>query len=116
MTSLRAPLGGIDLKKALVLSVLLHALLLLVHFSKPKVDTAFSRPLEVILVNAQSQKTPNDAKVLAQVALDGGGQADKGRATTLPIGVGATWRRRNGVTNTWCTDTCTEEATNQCQQ
>ena len=84
MNTLRAPLGDINLKKALVLSVLLHALLLLVHFSKPQADTAFSRPLEVILVNAQSQKTPNDAKVLAQVALDGGGQADKGRATTLP--------------------------------
>ena len=84
MNSLRAPVGEINLKKALVLSVFLHALLLLVHFSKPKADTAFSRPLEVILVNAQSQKTPTDAKVLAQVALDGGGQADKGRATTLP--------------------------------
>ena len=76
MNSLRAPVGEINLKKALVLSVFLHALLLLVHFSKPKADTAFSRPLEVILVNAQSQKTPTDAKVLAQVALDGGGQAD----------------------------------------
>nr|WP_306815282.1 TonB family protein [Limnobacter parvus] len=81
---MRAPIGELNLKKALVLSVFLHALLLLVHFSKPQADTAFSRPLEVILVNAQSQKTPNDAKVLAQVALDGGGQADKGRATTLP--------------------------------
>ncbi|MCE2745607.1 MAG: TonB family protein [Burkholderiales bacterium] len=84
MNALRAPLGEINLKKALVLSVFLHALLLSVHFAKPKVDTAFSRPLEVILVNAQSPKTPADAKVLAQVALDGGGQADKGRATTLP--------------------------------
>jgi periplasmic protein TonB len=84
LNALRAPLVEINLKKALVLSVFLHALLLLVHFSKPKVDTAFSRPLEVILVNAQSEKTPADAKVLAQVALDGGGQADTGRATTLP--------------------------------
>ena len=84
MNTLRAPVGELNLKKALVLSVFFHALLLLVHFSRPQVDTAFSRPLEVILVNAQSQKTPSDAKVLAQVALDGGGQADKGRATTLP--------------------------------
>lgn len=84
MNTLHAPVGELNLKKALVLSVFFHALLLLVHFSTPQVDTAFSRPLEVILVNAQSQKTPSDAKVLAQVALDGGGQADKGRATTLP--------------------------------
>lgn len=84
MNILRAPVGEINLKKALVLSVLIHVLLLLLHFSKPQADTAFSRPLEVILVNAQSQKPPKDAKVLAQVALDGGGLADKGRATTLP--------------------------------
>ena len=73
MNTMRAPFGEVNLKKALLLSVFVHALLLLVHFSKPKADTAFSRPLEVILVNAQSQKAPNDAKVLAQVALDGGG-------------------------------------------
>ena len=84
MNTLRVPIGEMNLKKALVLSLFFHALLLLVHFSKPQAGTSFSRPLEVILVNAQSQKVPNDAKVLAQVALDGGGQADKGRATTLP--------------------------------
>jgi protein TonB len=80
----RTPIGQLNLSKALVLSVFVHALLLLVNFSRPQLNTALSRPLEVILVNAQSKKVPTDAKVLAQVALDGGGQADKGRATTLP--------------------------------
>jgi periplasmic protein TonB len=84
LNTLRATMGELNLKKALLLSLVLHVLLLSVHFSAPKVDTAFSRPLEVILVNAQSEKAPTDAKVLAQVALDGGGQADQGRATTLP--------------------------------
>lgn len=73
-----------NMKKALALSAFLHLLLLLVHFSRPEAQTPISRPLEVILVNAQSEKVPQDAKVLAQVALDGGGQAEKGRATTLP--------------------------------
>jgi periplasmic protein TonB len=74
----------ITLRKALLLSVFLHMVLLGLHFSKPKSPEPFKAPLEVILVNAKSQKTPDDAKALAQVALDGGGQADKGRATTLP--------------------------------
>ncbi|HEX4857186.1 MAG TPA: TonB family protein [Limnobacter sp.] len=72
------------MRKAFALSAFCHLLLLTVHFSRPEAKPAANRPLEVILVNAQSKKTPSDAKVLAQVALDGGGQADQGRATTLP--------------------------------
>ncbi|WP_370263366.1 energy transducer TonB [Limnobacter sp.] len=81
---MRLPTGGFDLRRAMVLSLLLHALLLSVHFSKPPEQTKVSPPLEVILVNAQSSEAPQRAKVLAQVALDGGGDADQGRATTLP--------------------------------
>lgn len=73
-----------SLCKALVLSVCVHLLVLLIHFTPPKHKATQTAPLEVILVNAQSQKKPDKAKVLAQVALDGGGQTDKGRATTLP--------------------------------
>lgn len=74
-----------DLRKAFALSVIVHLLLFMVHFSAPKSTTRYSAPLEVILVNAKSEHTPDKAKALAQVALDGGGQADKGRATTLPV-------------------------------
>lgn len=83
MTTLNAP-PTFNLRKALLLSVFLHMMLLAVHFSKPENQTPFKAPLEVILVNAQSQKAPDDPKALAQVALDGGGQADAGRATTTP--------------------------------
>jgi protein TonB len=73
-----------NLRNALIVSVLLHAFVLAVRFVPPVPKTTFTPPLEVILVNAQSKANPKDAKVLAQVGLDGGGQADSGRASTTP--------------------------------
>ena len=74
------------LQIALGASVVVHAVLLTVRFVNPE---GFNRvfqdtPLEVILVNAKSsEKTdPKQAKAIAQHALAGGGDADKGRATT----------------------------------
>ena len=67
---------------AVVISVLLHGLLLAVRFSAPEpvrfkpVDPG----LEVILVNARHEKKPVKAEALAQANLDGGGNADAGRA------------------------------------
>lgn len=72
------------LRLAVVLSVLVHAAFLVVQCAAPKQEVKAKSQLEVILVNAKSKSDPADAKVLAQVGLDGGGQADKGRATTLP--------------------------------
>ena len=83
MMTLPTP-GPFNLRKALVLSVLVHALVLAVRFAPPELNRALNAPLEVILVNAQSDKAPDKPSALAQVALDGGGQADSGRATTLP--------------------------------
>ncbi len=67
---------------AVTLSVLAHAALLAVHFTAPE---AFKfKPtdpgLEVILVNAKHDKQPLKADALAQANLDGGGNADAGRA------------------------------------
>jgi protein TonB len=39
-------------------------------------------PLEVILVNAKSTEKPDKAQAIAQFSLAGGGDADKGRATS----------------------------------
>ncbi len=67
---------------AVVISVLLHASLLAVRFAAPEpvrfkpVDPG----LEVILVNAKHDKKPVKAEALAQANLDGGGNADAGRA------------------------------------
>jgi len=72
------------LQLALAAYLALHAGLLTVRF----VDLpAFNRffedtPLEIILVNARSEKSPEKAQAIAQAALAGGGQAEQGRATS----------------------------------
>ena len=72
------------LQIALGVSIAVHALLLTVRFVDPE---AFNRvfqdtPLEVILVNAKSDEKPEKAKAIAQSSLAGGGDAEKGRATS----------------------------------
>lgn len=67
---------------AIAFSVLLHAGLLAVRFTAP--EAMKFKPtdpgLEVILVNAKHDKAPLNAEALAQANLDGGGNADAGRA------------------------------------
>jgi protein TonB len=67
---------------ALAGSVVIHAILLGVHFAAP--DAFRLKPadpgLEVILVNAKHDKAPVKADAIAQANLDGGGNANEGRA------------------------------------
>ena len=66
---------------AIALSLLAHGVLLALHFSAPlKVATPLDPGLEVILVNAKHDSRPKKAEALAQANLDGGGNADAGRA------------------------------------
>lgn len=72
------------LQIALGVSIALHAVLLTARFVDPE---RFNRvfqdtPLEVILVNAKSSEKPDFAKAIAQASLAGGGQLEKGRATS----------------------------------
>ena len=72
------------LQFALGVSIAVHAVLLTVRFVDPE---RFNRvfqdtPLEVILVNAKSSERPDVAKAIAQASLAGGGQLEKGRATS----------------------------------
>ena len=72
------------LQIALGASAALHVVVLTTHFVDPE---RFNRvfqdtPLEVILVNAKSNERPDIAKAIAQASLAGGGQLDKGRATS----------------------------------
>ncbi|WP_431275193.1 energy transducer TonB [Variovorax ureilyticus] len=72
------------LQIALGLSVIAHAALLTVRFVDPE---SFNRvfketPLEVILVNAKTNERPDKARAIAQASLAGGGDLDKGRATS----------------------------------
>ncbi len=112
------------LQLALGVSVAVHATLLTVRFVDPE---AFKRvledsPLEVILVNARTNDKPERARAIAQANMAGGGDLDKGRATTpLPpsamLQATLCWRRLaascvsscapkiarrgSGVTNSW---------------
>ncbi|MGK6309061.1 energy transducer TonB [Variovorax sp. DT-64] len=73
-----------SLQLALGISVAAHALLLAFRFADPE---AFNRvftetPLEVILVNAKTNERPEKAMAIAQSSLAGGGDLDRGRATS----------------------------------
>ena len=66
-------------------SILLHAILLTVHFRFPEALRwkSVNQPLEVILVNSKTPDKPSRAKALAQANLDGGGNtSEKRRATS----------------------------------
>jgi len=85
MSDWRAKLSRLSvLHWALVVSAGVHALLLTVRFVAPEgFDRVFrDTPLEVILVNARSNEAPTQAQAIAQAQLAGGGEADKGRATS----------------------------------
>jgi periplasmic protein TonB len=72
------------LQLALLVSLTVHAGLLTVRFVDPE---GFNRmfqdsPLEVILVNSRSGEIPTRAQAIAQANLAGGGELEKGRATS----------------------------------
>jgi len=72
------------LQWALLVSLGAHAALLTVHFVDPQaIDRALrDTPLEVVLVNARSDEAPTKAQAIAQANLAGGGEAERGRATS----------------------------------
>lgn len=72
------------LQLALGASIAVHAVLLTVRLVDPE---AFNRvfedtPLEVVLVNARTTERPEKAQALAQASMAGGGEAERGRATS----------------------------------
>jgi periplasmic protein TonB len=72
------------LQIALGVSLVFHAAVLTLRIVDPE---GFNRvfqdtPLEVVLVNARSNERPDRAQAIAQSNLAGGGEAEKGRATS----------------------------------
>lgn len=68
-------------------SLLLHAILLSVHFRFPdalRMQTS-NQSLDVILVNAKSRQRPGRADALAQANLEGGGDTDQNRRARTPL-------------------------------
>lgn len=73
------------LQIALGVSVIAHAALLAVRFVDPEAfDRAFTEtPLEVIIVNSKTHEAPDPkTRVMAQTSLAGGGDLERGRATS----------------------------------
>ena len=76
-------------------SLLLHALLLSLHFRFPDESRAFQeRALDIILVNSKSANRPTEAQALAQANLDGGGNTEQNRRVRTPLPPAA--RQQNG--------------------
>ena len=71
------------LQISLGVSIAVHAALLTVRFVEPEAfDRVFQdTPLEVILVNAKGNEKPEKAQAIAQAALAGGGDVERGRAS-----------------------------------
>ena len=74
---------------AIAVSVLLHAVLLAVHFRYPDALrwNSANQALEVVLVNASTEERPAQADVLAQANLDRGGNTDEPRRAKTPLPV-----------------------------
>ena len=70
-------------------SIVLHAVLLSVHFRFPDALRwkSSTQPLEVILVNSKTHEKSERAKALAQANLDGGGNTAERRRATSPLPV-----------------------------
>ena len=75
-------LSGLQI--ALLVSVGLHAGVLALRIAAPDTYKRVfeDQPLEVILVNTRSNEAPAQAAALAQANLAGGGEVDRGRATS----------------------------------
>lgn len=72
-----------NLVAGLVISFVLHALLMLLHFQPVNVTPTPHEPgLEVVLVNTRSAAKPLDAQLRAQAAVEGGGDDEAGHATS----------------------------------
>lgn len=81
---------------ALVASVLLHALVLSLHFAFPDASRAFEkRALDIILVNSKSVQRPSEAQALAQARLDGGGDTERERRVRTPLPPSSRQQRGN---------------------
>jgi periplasmic protein TonB len=84
------------LQLAIGFSLLLHAIILSIHFKLPEriKNSLQSPPLEVTLVNARTIEKPVKPDALAQANLDGGGNTDQKRQLKSPLPRSATDAQR----------------------
>lgn len=86
---LNAPMKDVsqrNLKLALTASLVLHAVLLSIHFKLPQaLERASQQAMDVILVNKKSAQKPTHAQAKAQTNADGGGNTDQDRRAATPL-------------------------------
>jgi len=71
---------------AIGISLAVHGLLMTLHFSFPDASKAVrDKALDIILVNARSERKPSEAQALAQANLEGGGNTDENRRIKTPL-------------------------------
>jgi protein TonB len=87
--ALRAPRHDRLLGAAIIVSMVIHAIVLAIHFSPFDLRQLADKgpPLEIALVNAKSKSKPTKADILAQANLDGGGNTDENRRAKTPLPV-----------------------------
>ncbi|MDD5175880.1 MAG: TonB family protein [Sterolibacterium sp.] len=82
----RMPPPSRNFALALTASMLLHAVILSIHFRLPEaLMHAKEHALDVILVNSKSKYAPSAARARAQANLDGGGNTDENRRIRTPL-------------------------------
>ncbi len=75
-----------QLAVAIVVSLVLHTLLLTLHFKFPEASRSMrDKAMDIILVNAKSARAPKDHQALAQTNMDGGGNVEEDRRATTPL-------------------------------
>ncbi len=80
------PASGDILPITLAISVVLHAVVLLITFVPPEFKAnRFEPHLDVVLVNSKSASKPLKADALAQASLDGGGNTPADRRAKVPL-------------------------------
>ena len=73
---------------ALSISVVIHAIVLSIHFKLPEALRGITpSQLDVVLVNSKTRSRPNQPDALAQANLDGGGDTDLERRMKSPLPV-----------------------------
>src|ERR1700740_3713822 len=70
-------------------SIILHGIVLAIHFQVPEAlrNQFADQRLEVVLVNTKTRERPAKAEVLAQANLDRGGNVDENRRAKTPLPV-----------------------------
>lgn len=83
---MRLPPEQRNLTLALLVSLLLHGIVLSIHFKLPeKAARSAEKALDVILVNSKSTQRPTDVQAKAQAHLDGGGNTNEDRRAATPL-------------------------------